>query len=210
MQVTDEQRIGRCEFEMLRDLPGRIAKLGALIACVLALAAPRAEAAEIEDIVFADEIAIGTQTLPLQGVALLRYKVIFRGYVGALYLQSGVVGAEVLSDVSKRLELEYFWAIDGSDFGEAAEEILLRELGSAGYAPLRERVQDFHRLYQDVEPGDRYSLSYGPGEGLALAKNGNVLGKVEGADFAAAYFGIWLGQRPIDEGFRDRLLDGSR
>ncbi|MEE4252865.1 MAG: chalcone isomerase family protein, partial [Desulfuromusa sp.] len=34
-------------------------------------------------------------------------------------------------------------------------------------------------------------------------------GAVPGADFAVAYFGIWLGPQPIDKKFRDRLLRGN-
>lgn len=45
---------------------------------------------------------------------------------------------------------------------------------------------------------DRYSLTYMPGVGTELALNDNPLGVIDGADFAAAYFRIWLGDHPID------------
>ena len=61
-------------------------------------------------------------------------------------------------------------------------------------------------LYQDVEPGDRYALTYVPGAGTELAKNGEPLGVIPGADFASAYFAIWLGDDPIDASLRDQLL----
>ena len=54
--------------------------------------------------------------------------------------------------------------------------------------------------------GDRYALSYVPGQGTELTLNGRRLVLVEGADFARVYFAIWLGERPLDDGMRDRLL----
>jgi hypothetical protein len=74
------------------------------------------------------------------------------------------------------------------------------------YEALRARIQAINALYRDVEPGDRYALSYAPGHGTELALNGEVLGRIPGADFAAAYFAIWLGDDPIDAPLRTQLL----
>ena len=57
-----------------------------------------------------------------------------------------------------------------------------------------------------MKDGQRYRLTYRPGIGTELAKDGVPLGTIEGADFAAAVFGIWLGPKAIDSGFRDRVL----
>jgi hypothetical protein len=37
--------------------------------------------------------------------------------------------------------------------------------------------------------------------------NGTPLGVVEGADFAAAYFAIWLGPKPISDSLKAQLLE---
>jgi hypothetical protein len=52
----------------------------------------------------------------------------------------------------------------------------------------------------------RLEFSYLPGTGTELTLNGRRLALIEGADFARAYFAIWLGHRPLDEPLRDRLL----
>ncbi|MGD2184488.1 MAG: chalcone isomerase family protein [Desulfobacterales bacterium] len=77
------------------------------------------------------------------------------------------------------------------------------------YERLRPRIEYHNSLYQDVQPGDRYSLTYIPGRGTELALNGESKGVVEGADFAAALFSIWLGPRPISGTFKKELLDLS-
>lgn len=56
--------------------------------------------------------------------------------------------------------------------------------------------------------GDRGTLTYLPGRGTELTLNGRPLALIEGADFARAYFDIWLGPDPIDAGLRDALLGG--
>lgn len=42
-----------------------------------------------------------------------------------------------------------------------------------------------------------------------LSKNGRSLTVIPGADFASAYFGLWLGDQPIDIRLRDDLRGGS-
>jgi hypothetical protein len=61
-------------------------------------------------------------------------------------------------------------------------------------------------MYEDVKPGDRYSLTYIPGKGTKLALNGEHKGTIEGSEFAAALFSIWLGNKPIDKTFKKQIL----
>lgn len=166
------------------------------------------EAAEIEDIPFPRVVTVDEDPLPLFGLGLLRYRVLFRGYVGGLYLPPDATPAQTFEDVPKVLELYYFWDIAGRMFGEAADEHLRRTQKPETLAPLRARLERLHRLYEDVEVGDRYRLTYLPGKGMTLAHNGKELGTIEGADFANVYFSIWLGTEPLNEAFRDQMFDG--
>ena len=75
-----------------------------------------------------------------------------------------------------------------------------------GPTPRRLELEEFNTFYQDVQPGDRYALTYRPGSGTELSLNGTPLGLIAGDDFAAAVFAIWLGTDPIDTDFRDALL----
>jgi hypothetical protein len=169
-----------------------------------------ADAATIEGVTFADRYQAGATTLTLNNVGLLRYRVIFKGYVAALYLGEGVRPEDVLTDVPKRLELEYFWSIAGADFGKAAEKILADNFPTSQIDMFRSRLDRLNTLYENVKPGDRYSLTYLPGVGTELALNGKPKGVIEGADFAAAYFAIWLGAKPLDTSLKTQLLTPSR
>lgn len=184
----------------------------ALLLSIAILVARPATAAEIEGVEFADEIQLPgarDQRLRLHGLGLLRYRVIFRGYVAGLYLPDGIAGDRALEDVARRLELSYFWSIRGADFAKVADEFLQDTLPEKTFSKLRDRVDRLHRAYRDVEPDDRYALTYTPGAGTTLQLNDRELVSIPGADFAEAYFGIWLGSRCLDEPLRDALLGGS-
>jgi hypothetical protein len=182
----------------------------AALVSVLILGLPfPANTAEMEGVEFADEIKFSQpidRTLRLHGMGLLRYRVVFKGYVAALYLPEDVSGEDALEDVTRRLELSYFWSIGAEDFVNAADRLLERELTAAQLAPLRLRIDALHRAYRDVRPDDRYSLTYFEGVGTELRLNGELLVLIPGADFARAYFGIWLGPHALDADLRDALL----
>jgi hypothetical protein len=184
----------------------RVARIivGALL--IATMAARSSAAAKLEGVDFADQVRAGDVTMRLSCVGLLRYKLFIKAYVAALYLGDGAAGGDVLADVPKRLELSYFWSISGADFGTAGDQILAQNVDAETLSALRPRLGRINALYRDVKPGDRYSLTYVPGGGTELALNGTRLGVIDGADFAAAYFRIWLGDTPIDTRLRDQLL----
>lgn len=163
-------------------------------------------AAEIEGVRFADQVPSGDVTLRLKCVGLLRYRVVIKAYVAALYVGDSEAVDDIMADVPKRLELNYFWSIRGTDFGKTGDEILKRNVDDRTFAMLRPRLDRINSLYRDVKPGDRYALTYVPGVGTQLALNGTEIGSIDGADFAKAYFRIWLGENPIDIGLRDQLI----
>jgi len=176
---------------------------GMAAACLMASAAP---AAEVEGVRFVERHQAGDALLRLQGVGLLRYRVVFKGYAAAFYLGEEVGPERVLEDVPRRLEIAYFWSIPASALAQATRDALARNVDPETLARLRSRIERFNALYEDVEPNDRYSLTYLPARGTELALNGAPLGVIEGADFSAALFAIWLGEKPLDARLRAQLL----
>ncbi len=179
----------------------------ALIAMIFIL--PRSEAAEVNGIKFDDQYATGDTMLKIRGAGLLRVMVFAKVYVSALYLPEDCASKMVLSDVPKRLEVEYMRSIAGNDFGHVTNKKISENVDPQTYERLRSRIEYHNSLYQDVQPGDRYSLTYIPGKGTELALNGEPQGVIEGADFAAAVFSMWLGSKPISESLKKDLLDLS-
>jgi Chalcone isomerase-like len=165
-----------------------------------------AGAAELEGIAFADTYQSGSTTLRLHGVGLARFLRTIKVYVAALYVSAGTMADHVLDDVPKRLELSYFRSLDGTDIARAAEKNLADNIAVTTIAALRPRIDRMHRAYENVKPNDRYALTYLPGIGTELALNGQPKVVIEGADFAAAYFSIWLGPDPINQILKEGLL----
>jgi hypothetical protein len=156
---------------------------------------------------FNDSISAGSIKMKLVGADLLRYWG-FKAYTGALYLEEGAAVDAVLSDTAKRIELRYFRSIKGKDFGPATDKFIAKNVDSRTFKRLRPLIDYHNSLYEDVQPGDRYSLTYIPGKGTELALNGEPKGLIEGAEFAAAVFSIWLGPEPISDSFKRKLLGG--
>lgn len=189
----------------MQSLPRSSPLTGLLLASLVAWVLP-ATAAEIEGVTFAESYQAGSVTMPLYGVGLAKFLRTIKVYVGALYLGPGVTPGKVLEDVPKRLELSYFRGLKAGDFGQAANKVLSDNVSPMTIAALKPRIEHMRRLYEDVKPGDRYALTYLPGIGTELALNGQRKGIVEGADFAAAYFAIWLGPDPINQSLKEGLL----
>lgn len=165
-------------------------------------------AGRIENVDFPPAVQVGKTRLSLVGLGLMRYRWVFKAFVGAIYVEEQPDRPGVLADAPKRLEIHYFWSLSGADLGKAADAILAENFSAEALAPLRARIARFHSAYRDVKPGDRYSLTYIPGEGTTLALNGRALATAPGADFAAAYFSIWFGEKPMSVEFKRQLLSG--
>ena len=181
--------------------------IAGIVMLTMHICLPSVEGAEIEGIHFDDRFAIADTSLKLRGAGLLRVMVFAKIYVAALYLPDDHPSKLALSDVPKRLEVEYLRSIAGDDFGPATLKKISENVDPQTYERLLPRIEYHNSLYQDVQPGDRYALTYIPGKGTELTLNGETKGTVEGADFAAALFSIWLGPKPISESLKNELLD---
>lgn len=159
------------------------------------------------DDTFPERAAVGEITLTLRNTAELRWAGLFSVYRAALYVEEGRPLSAAAESAATRLEIVYYRDIPGEKFGPAAEKILARQISDEQLEEFRETLERLHRAYRDVTAGDRYDLTYLPGEGLELAFNGQPLAKARGDAFARAYLGIWLGEKePLSTRVRDRLL----
>ncbi len=142
------------------------------------------------------------------GSATVRVAGLLPLFDAVLYLADPADAGRVLDDVPKRLEIRYRRSISAALLNRAADRALAATLPEAALVPLRERIQRIASLYRDVGPGDVYELVYRPGRGTDLLRNGEPVGRVDGADFARAYFGIWLHPRSPHAALREGLLGG--
>ena len=164
------------------------------------------KAAEIEGVYFPDQFREADQVLTLRGVGLVRRLFFIKLLVAGLYLQDDVSADQALWDVAKRLEMQAFRAIAGSEFAQEAEQALRDNVPSSTITALRPSIDRLHAAYEDLKPGDRYALTYSRDSGTQLELNGVPKVTIGGPDFATAYFAIWLGPHPISTKLKAQLL----
>lgn len=175
--------------------------------CLIALTPPLAVGAvEIYDIKFEQQYKAPKTGLVLKGVGLLRYLGLFKVYVAAFYLEEGAPLDQALADRAKRIEVEYLSSFKGKDFGRATVKMMERNVDKTTLERLRRQIDYHNSLYEDVEPGDRYALTYIPGKGTELTLNGKPKGNIEGAEFAFVLFSVWIGKEPMDESLKRQIM----
>lgn len=151
--------------------------------------------------------------LQLQGSGTVRYMGFIKVYDAQLYTEPSAQPDEVLSPQSSRcLKLNYAVSLTKRDFIEAAEKILRKQHDLNIIERVRPQLAQLHDNYQPVRDGDSYTLCYnGQTQTTRLLLNGIEQVEIQSADFAAVYFGIWLGEKePLSQELRSALLSGLR
>ena len=147
----------------------------------------------------------------LMGKGEVYYMGFIKVYDVGLYANTKSSGEGIMgSETSRCLKLTYDVSLAVKDFVLGAKTILARQHPPEEMAKLRQEIDMLHAAYRDVQKGDSYYLCYdAPRRLTTLTLNDTELVAVPSKEFAEAYFGIWLGAKPIDERLRDRLLSGS-
>ncbi len=85
----------------------------------------------------------------------------------------------------------------------------MRRLGHADESQLKDWQQHLERVFPDVKEGETIVGVSVPGRGARFFHNGRSTGEVNDADFAQAFFAIWLDERTHSPDLRAQLLGGS-
>ena len=124
-------------------------------------------------------------------------------YNATLFTQPSFNPSELLDDQQPlKLELCYLKPIGREDLIKGAQAVLASDLSS----DLKQAVNDLHQHYVDVKPGDCYVLEYVPERGTQLKLNNQLAFETALKGFKSVYFGIWLGQNPLSEPLKNKLL----
>lgn len=180
----------------------------AAIFCLL-MALPLS-AAEVADVKIAETVKLADSDteLVLNGAGV-RWKFIFKVYIGALYLpektnspEQAIDGAgekRVLmhflhDEVSKKKLVDGWW--DGFKDNHTTEELAL----------LNDRIGAFADLFTDAHKGDQIWLDYLPDKGTRVSINGKTTGTVQGDDFYPSLLRVWLGKSPVTSDLKKAML----
>jgi hypothetical protein len=111
-----------------------------------------------------------------------------------------------LQDIPRHLVIEYFHPTKAEDFVLSTNTWVQRNVKRETFGRLKPQLKNYNNLYEDVKPGDRYSLTYIPYTGTILALNVKPKGTIPGAEFSSALFSIWIGKESLSDDLRDSLL----
>lgn len=188
----------------------RILVLGALLAaCVQATAA-----VEVAGVRFDDTAKLAGQDLKLNGAGI-RTKVIFKVYAAALYLsERKTTSADVQAlPGPRRLRLVLLRDVPGDDFAQAFMDGLDANTDKAEKAKFASQIARMREIFASipaVAKGDVITVDWVPASGLQLFHNDKRLGDpLPDQAFANAFLRIWLGDKPVDNSLKQRLLGGS-
>jgi len=182
---------------------------GALLACLAALPG-EAAARTVAGVQVPESVVVDGTRLVLNGAGVRR-KLFVKVYVGALYLpeRRGDPAAIIGADEPQRVEMRILYRRIGVERLRESWEAGLR----ANHPPerlqaLRPALERYFATLRPVRRGDLVTLTYRPGAGTEVAKNGEVIDLIPGRALFAALLGVWLGPRPPDAALKAAMLGG--
>jgi hypothetical protein len=168
-------------------------------------------ALELEGVKLADKARVGADELVLNGAGI-RTRVIFKVYVGALYLAEKKSGAaEALAQKgAKRVALTMLRDLSAEQLNEAFEKGIDANNGAAEVVAMKPRIAELLALFTDGKKGDVILIDFLPESGTVVNVNGQARGKaIPGEDFYRALLRIWLGDKPVDSDLKKGMLGGA-
>jgi hypothetical protein len=179
----------------------------ALAATVLLSAAAPVAAVTVAGVDLPATVRVGDAELALNGAGL-RSKLMFKVYVGALYLaEKNDDAARVLAaDQARRMELRFLRDVTKTQLCESWNEGLAANVPGAG-SELKAAFGELCAAMKDVAAGAILALTYRPGTGTEIAFDGRTAATLPGKPFADAVLACWLGPEPgPGEDFKDAVL----
>ncbi len=158
----------------------------------------------IDDVCFNKKQIIHGNTVPLRGVAEVKFAFI-KIYSAAFYVCDEAESLnEILDKTPKQLSIKYHRSINRKNLIKIAEKHL-RKNSEIDFDKFKDKIDKVSDAYESVKFGDQYDLVYYPGEGLELFLNGESKVKIKGDDFANYYFTIWISPYPYNKNLTNLL-----
>lgn len=176
---------------------------------MILLAAGLTAEASVREGTFNKTLTAGETELTLAGTGSLS-RWFIKGCDMALFTEKETAAKDVLNDIPRALEFYYHVRISSDQFATAAWDTMEKNFSRKELEEQKSAIDKLHKLYRDVQKGDRYRLVYEPGAGTTLYLNNQKLGTVEGTKFAEIYFSVWLGKVPIDRHLKADLTKGLK
>ena len=171
-----------------------------------------ASAAEVEGVKLPDTLQVGERVLVLNGAGV-RSMFLFDMYVAALYLSEKKDNSDAIlsGDSARRVEMHILRDVSSETLSNSFNKSIRRNLAPAELAALDAQLKQMSALFamiSEAKEGDVIMMDYQPGNGTEISFNNVTIGKIEGAAFNVALLKVWLGDKPVQERLKKKLLGG--
>lgn len=155
--------------------------------------------------------------LVLLGTGLRVKKIIFsfKAYAVALYVDKAALEGPLAPFKGKPVSDELFETLQTEDFGK---ELVLHFLRDLGEKKIRGAMRDaleketdpevlaqFISYFPEVKNGQRCSFTWIPGGTIQTVMAGEEKPPIEDAAFAKTLFGLYVGPKPLQNDFKNRM-----
>lgn len=173
-----------------------------------------ARAAEVEGVKLADKVRVSDSgpELVLNGAGV-RTRVVFKVYVGALYLpQKNAVAGAILGDAGvKRVALHVLRDLTADQLLGALNDGLKANHTAEQLTKLDAQIKQLETIFKSVKAaksGDTIGIDFLGEPGTRITVNNEAKGTVPGAEFGRALLRVWLGEQPADAALKKAMLGG--
>ena len=181
-----------------------------LAGLMLSLSAMAAQV-DVAGVKLEDTIDMAGTKLQLNGAGI-RYKAIFKVYVGALYVGKKVATPEEFFAATgpRRMSITMLRDIDSNELGKAFTKGFEENAPKGEMSKLIPGLVRMGQIFADqkkMAAGDVILLDWMPGAGLTISAKGKAQGEpFKEPEFFNALMRIWLGPNPADFKLKDALL----
>jgi hypothetical protein len=180
-----------------------------LVFFTLLLIGPPCHAVEIAGVMVNDTLQTEDGTMLHLNGAGVRSKFFMDIYIAELYLEiPSAKAAEVIeAKGKKRVTMHFLYSeVTRDKLVDGWNEGFKENNGPGELAKLQDRIDQFNALFADVKKNDVIILDFSPATGTVVTLKGQKKGAIAGKDFNDALLRIWLGEKPINSGLKEKLL----
>lgn len=169
-------------------------------------------AADVSGVTIAHTAVVGGHPLQLNGAGT-SYKLIFKIYVGSLYLPQAVTDLPgVLAQPTRRIQMNLLRDVTAEQLVGALLGGIRDNNSPTDVAAVKESTDELVRILRSVMPAkvknrDIITMDFIDG-GTIVALNGQAGGVIAGEAFNRALTRIWLGDKPAHGGLKMAMLGG--
>jgi hypothetical protein len=181
-----------------------------MVGAMLSLAA-LATQVEVSGVKLDESVDVRGTKLVLNGAGV-RYRAVFKVYVGALYVGKKVATPDEFFAATgpKRMSITMLRDIDSNELGKAFTKGFEENAPKGEMSKLIPGLVRMGQVFADQKKlvtGDAFTIDWIPGSGTIITVKGKAQGEpFKEPEFFNALMRIWLGNSPADWKLKDALL----